>query len=537
MLLSNLFLLSYTEIAKMSFDWIEPSISRGDMLTFSRDFLNYSAAFLPILFLSTIVISLWCYSSLRDLSLIKSRWVLTLTCIGLLLFYGFSSSFLMNYSIGGTINATNWYVLFANFTIVLFVLLIVWLRNISVNLLLYSGTMLIFSLVLLGSVDLITFYLSFEALSLLTYGIIATNKTVGSSEAALKYFIYGVISSVLLIFGLSLYYISYKTTDWYEMYVYDNILNDSNIFNLVAIILIVLSFSYKMSMFPFHFSLPDVYEGSATWETIAIINLIVKLTLALSLFKVWGYFISQFNITINVSMLLLVLAIASLIIGCFGALIQTSVKRFFAYTSINQAGFIVLGLATDNVMGLQASLVYLVVYMFTLFIFFVGITENSRVIDNILELKDLSFRGKILVAISLFSMAGIPPLMGFISKYWVWVSLINVLNQEIGDLYLYFIGLAFITSIIVSLVSAYYYLRLIKVYVFENTLPMLGNNTKFIVPSGAILISLPIVIILMGGWLAVAENLLNLSWFWAADNYGSWINYLDTGHYVEWLRS
>jgi NADH-quinone oxidoreductase subunit N len=116
-------------------------------------------------------------------------------------------------------------------------------------------------------------------------------------------------------------------------------------------------------------------------------------------------------------MLLLVLAIASLIIGCFGALIQTSVKRFFAYTSINQAGFIVLGLATDNVMGLQASLVYLVVYMFTLFIFFVGITENSRVIDNILELKDLSFRGKILVAISLFSMAGIPPLMGFISKY------------------------------------------------------------------------------------------------------------------------
>jgi NADH:ubiquinone oxidoreductase subunit 2 (subunit N) len=73
--------------------------------------------------------------------------------------------------------------------------------------------MLIFSLVLLGSVDLITFYLSFEALSLLTYGIIATNKTVGSSEAALKYFIYGVISSVLLIFGLSLYYISYKTTD------------------------------------------------------------------------------------------------------------------------------------------------------------------------------------------------------------------------------------------------------------------------------------------------------------------------------------
>lgn len=74
-----------------------------------------------------------------------------------------------------------------------------------------------------------------------------------------------------------------------------------------------------------------------------------------------------------------------------------------------------------------------------------------------------------------------------------------MLNQEVSDLYLYFVGLAFITSIIVSLVSAYYYLRLIKVYVFENTLPMLGNGTKFVLPSGAILISLPIVLILMGG--------------------------------------
>lgn len=83
----------------------------------------------------------------------------------------------------------------------------------TLTLLLYSAGMLIFALILLGSVDIITFYISFEALSLLTYGVVATNKTLGSSEGALKYFIYGVISSVLLIFGLSLYYITFQSTD------------------------------------------------------------------------------------------------------------------------------------------------------------------------------------------------------------------------------------------------------------------------------------------------------------------------------------
>jgi NADH-quinone oxidoreductase subunit N len=130
--------------------------------------------------------------------------------------------------------------------------------------LLYAGGIIIFSLALMGSVDIITFYICFEALSLLTYGIIATNKTVGSAEGALKYFIYGIISSILLIFGLSLYYITYQTVDLYEIYMAEGVsfISLANInFALLAILLVILAFAYKMSMFPFHFSLPDVYEG------------------------------------------------------------------------------------------------------------------------------------------------------------------------------------------------------------------------------------------------------------------------------------
>jgi NADH-quinone oxidoreductase subunit N len=152
--------------------------------------------------------------------------------------------------------------------------------------LLYAGGIAIFSLALVGAVDIITFYICFEALSLLTYGIVATNKTVGSAEGALKYFIYGIISSILLVFGLSLYYITYQTVDLYEIYIADsvNVMGLVQInFALLAILLIILAFAYKMSMFPFHFSLPDVYEG-VQWETIAIIILGVKLTLSVVFF-------------------------------------------------------------------------------------------------------------------------------------------------------------------------------------------------------------------------------------------------------------
>lgn len=110
---------------------------------------------------------------------------------------------------------------------------------------------------------------------------------------------------------------------------------------------------------------------------------------------------------------------SALILGCFGALVQTTVKRMFAYTSINQGGFLVLGLITNSVGGLQASLIYVGTYMLTLFVFFVGISYDNCNVESFGELKNLSFLSRVLVALSLFSMAGIPPFFGFVTKYWI----------------------------------------------------------------------------------------------------------------------
>lgn len=526
---------SQNEPATILFDYLPDEGTIGEVLLFGRNFMSTYANILPILFLSVVVICLWCMSSFKPMTVRVGRFTLAITYLFLLGFYCFSPTFLMSYSLFGTVIAINRYVWFTSIAILSFAFLLLWLRNMTLTNLLYASGTVIFSLALIGSVDIITFYICFEALSLLTYGIIATNKTVGSAEGALKYFIYGIISSILLIFGLSLYYVTYQTTDLYEIYMADNgtavRLAQIN-FALLAILLIVLSFAYKMSMFPFHFSLPDVYEG-IQWETIAIINLGVKLTLALVLFKIWGFIITQVELAMVSSSFLLSLAIISLIIGCFGALIQTSVKRFFAYTSINQAGFIVLGLLVNDVIGLQASLVYLMTYMLTMFVFFCGLTLTSQDMDGILDLKHLPTISKVLVAMSLFSMAGIPPFFGFVSKYWVWLSLVHGIEKNISGVYHWLLVVSFIVSIIVSLISAYYYLRLIKVYLFDNSINVDNLN---LVLSMEVLLSVLSLVFLTGGWFLIAEEIANVFWFWARDNYGSWVDYLYAGYYREWLR-
>jgi NADH-quinone oxidoreductase subunit N len=529
--------IQFSEPATILFDYLPDDGTVGEVLWFGRNLMSVYANILPILFLSVVIICLWCASSFKPMTISVGRFTLAITYLLLLGFYCFSPTFLMGYSLFGTIITVNRYVYFASIAILSFAFLLLWLRNMTLTNLLYAGGIAIFSLALVGAVDIITFYICFEALSLLTYGIVATNKTVGSAEGALKYFIYGIISSILLVFGLSLYYVTYQTVDLYEIYIADsvNVIGLAQInFALLAILLIVLAFAYKMSMFPFHFSLPDVYEG-VQWETIAIINLGVKLTLSLVLFKIWGFIITQVELTTISSSFLLTLAIISLIIGCFGALIQTSVKRFFAYTSINQAGFIVLGLLVNDVIGLQASLVYLMTYMLTMFIFFSGITLANWDMDGILELKHLPIVSKVLVAMSLFSMAGIPPFFSFVSKYWIWLSLIHGIEKNVGEFYHLMLIVGFIVSIIVSLISAYYYLRLIKVYLFDNSINADGFNLRSFL-SIAVLLSVLSLLFLIGGWFMIAEEIANVFWFWARDNYGSWVDYLYAGYYREWLR-
>lgn len=456
------------------------------------------------------------------------RYVLLFSYLILLCFYTLTPTFCINYNVYGTISTHNQYVWFSSICILVFSIIISLFKNIKTTTIVYIGSICLFSLILVGSTDMLTLYISFEALSFLTYGVIVVNKTVGSTESSLKYFIYGSISSIFLIFGISLYFITFKSLDIYEMAIYKEGLEE--ITNIVSI-LIILAFGYKLSLFPLQFVLPDLYEGS-NWEAIAVINILIKVALFLLLFKLWSIFTLNEYIQLYITKVIIILSLLSLIIGCFGALLQISIKRFLAYTSINQTGFILLGLITNNEIGLQASIVYLITYILTLVIFFSCLINETKII-SINDLKKLSSFKKYIIASSLFSMAGIPPFFGFISKYLIWVSIITRVNESDASGLNTILAVVTIISIIVSFISAYYYLRIIKVYMFDNSLSslMLYNKNK------EIIISLCILFMLVLGWFILLEDILNISWLWARDSYGSWGEYIYTGRYDEWLRS
>jgi len=170
-------------------------------------------------------------------------------------------------------------------------------------------------------------------------------------------------------------------------------------------------------------------------------------------------------------------------VGCFGALAQTSLKRFFAYTSINQSGFIIMGVLTNSLIGLESSVLYIIVYMLSMILFFYAVNDIAS--DDIAEVNNLEGRKRLSLALALFSMAGIPPLFGFGSKYFVWLSLFDSVSSGLlADQHGSAIKCLLIVSILMSLISAFYYLRLIKITSFRDSLlTKISNDSSGVVVS------------------------------------------------------
>jgi NADH-quinone oxidoreductase subunit N len=181
------------------------------------------------------------------------------------------------------------------------------------------------------------------------------------------------------------------------------------------------------------------------------------------------------------STVLIFIAIFSIIIGCFGALVQDSIKRFFAYTSINQAGFIILGLCCNTLIGTQASLFYLISYMVAMLIFLIVLIESNYKLETIQDILQENTLKKLILIISMFSMAGVPPLLGFVSKYLIWIALVSSISIEnLYALNFYDLSLtcAFIISVITSLISSFYYLRFIKIFGFPTYKVIINSTTS-----------------------------------------------------------
>ncbi len=353
------------------------------------------------------------------------------------------------------------------------------------------------SMFLISANDFLTFYLSLELQGLSLYLLAAINKkSAKSSEAGMKYFILGSVASGILLFGISIIYGFSGTTNFTALAdLYAAGQNNVPIAVMLGFILVIVAMFFKISAAPFHMWAPDVYEGAPT-ITATFFATVAKFTATLVLIRL---FYSVTLSWVGINKILIFVALASIIIGSFGAIWQKNLKRLFAYSSIGHVGFVILGLAAFNKDAVAACVFYMVIYaVLSLgnFGFLNLITsaneknagneddaENDKIF-NISSLAGLSKTNPVMafaLAALMFSTAGIPPFAGFFSKFYVIMSALR------GGFMI-----PALVAILLSVVSAYYYLRIIKVMYFDEPkekVMVLANipNIKIIVVLIAVL--------------------------------------------------
>ena len=318
-------------------------------------------------------------------------------------------------------------------------------------------------MVLISAGDLIMLYLGLELMSLALYVVAASNRdNAKSTEAGLKYFVLGALSSGMLLYGASLIYGFTGTVSFAGIAA---AATTGSVGIVFGIVFLLAGLCFKVSAVPFHMWTPDVYEGAPTPVTAffasapKVAALAVFTRVALTAFP---GIVSQWQ------QIIVFVAIASMVLGSFAAIGQTNIKRLMAYSSIGHMGFALVGLASGTVEGAQGVLVYIAIYVaMTLGSFAVILTmkRNGQAVEQISDFAGLSRTNPLLAfffAMLLFSLAGMPPLAGFFAKWYVFVAAINA----------HLFTLAVI-GVLSSVVGAYYYLTIIKVMYFEEPLPAL----------------------------------------------------------------
>ena len=350
------------------------------------------------------------------------------------------------------------------------------IKNLRIEYFTISLLGLVGTMVMISANSLLMLYLGIELLSLSLYALIGFNKDSPlSSEAAIKYYVLGAMSSGILLFGISIIYGftgSILYSDIATKMITINPESVEYIAIIFGIIFITASLCFKFGAAPFHMWVPDIYQGSLISTTV-LLSTLPKIAVFVVFLKL--YFIPFLILKFIWADILIFVGMLSIVIGSIFALTQENIKRLLAYSAISNIGFIILsiGLVTTN--GLQASLYYTIVYSLTALASFgiiTHITANGLGIENVKDLAGLSKTHPyfaILILITMLSSAGIPPLIGFHAKLVVIKSLIDSS----------FILLSIIV-VIMTVIAAYYYLRVIKTIYFddrEQILSTLSGNS------------------------------------------------------------
>ena len=337
-------------------------------------------------------------------------------------------------------------------------------------------------LIMISSNDLIVFYMGLELQSLALYVLATFNRDkLKSSEAGLKYFVLSALSSGLLLYGCSLVYGFSGSTNFD---VIANQLNSNEYVLTFGIVFILVGLAFKISAVPFHMWAPDVYEGSPTSVTL-FFTMVPKIA-ALTVFIRFLY-VPFLNLIDQWQMIIIFLSLASMIFGAIAAIGQTNIKRLIAYSSIGHVGYTLAGLATGTNEGIQSSIIYITIYIVMNLALFSGLLmlrRNNQYHEDIEDLSGLSKNHPLLsisLLIVLFSLAGIPPLAGFFAKFYIFKA---VLEES-----MYFLA---IVGLLSTVISAFYYLRIIKIIYFDNQKDQYDNDhslwLKFTITLSTILV-------------------------------------------------
>jgi NADH-quinone oxidoreductase subunit N len=304
--------------------------------------------------------------------------------------------------------------------------------------------------------DLISLYMGVELHSLALY-VLAAMRRDDAKAAGLKYFVLGALSSGLLLYGASLIYGFAGSTVFSEIAVATR--GGADVGVLFGLVFLLCGLAFKVSAAPFHMWTPDVYEGAPT-PVVAFFAAAPKLAAMMLFARVLSEAFP--GAMYQWRMVLVVLVLASVAVGAFGGLAQTNLKRLWAYSSIANVGYALLGLASGTEQGIQSMLMFMILYMVDVTGFFACLSALSRKGRSMETIDDMAGLIKeqpgIALAMTAFSLSalGLPPFSGFWAKYYVFKAAVN------GGL-----SIAAVVALVGSVVAAFYYLRLIKVMWFD----------------------------------------------------------------------
>jgi NADH-quinone oxidoreductase subunit N len=316
-------------------------------------------------------------------------------------------------------------------------------------------------MVMCSASNLMTLYLGLELHSLALYVLAAfARDELRSSEAGLKYFVLGALASGLLLYGISLVYGFSGTMDFAQLAKQLTQSQHVSAGLIVGVVFVFTGLAFKISAVPFHMWTPDVYEGSPTAVTVFLATAPKVAAMALVLRTMVGPF---GHLLASWQQLIVLVSLASMILGAIAALAQTNIKRLMAYSAIGHMGYALIGLATGTPEGVRGTLIYLVVYVAMsagTFACIIAMRRRGRALEQISDLAGLSRTDPALalgLVVFMFSMAGVPPLAGFFGKLYVFLAAVQAGMWTLA-----------VIGVLTSVIGAYYYLRIVKVMYFDQ---------------------------------------------------------------------